>query len=67
MKKKYFLVECIAVAVALLAYSSAVTADAIVDWNSITVKATKIAGQNSNYATRTEAIAAIAVYDAVNA
>jgi hypothetical protein len=41
-------------------------ADVIVQWNLITVKATKIAKQNSNLASRTEAIEAIAVYDAVN-
>lgn len=41
--------------------------DLIIQWNLITVKATKIAKQNSNLATRTEAIEAIAVYDAVNA
>ena len=40
--------------------------DVIVQWNLITVKATKVAKQNSNLATRTEAIEAIAVYDAVN-
>ena len=38
----------------------------IVQWNLITVKATKIGKQNSNLGTRTEAIEAIAVYDAVN-
>ncbi|SHM16639.1 vanadium-dependent haloperoxidase [Mucilaginibacter sp. OK098] len=41
-------------------------ADVIVQWNLITVKATKIAKQNSNLASRTEAVEAIAVYDAVN-
>ena len=41
--------------------------DVIVQWNLITVKATKTAKQNSNLGTRTEAIEAIAVYDAVNA
>jgi len=41
-------------------------ADVIVQWNLITVKATKIAKQNSNLGSRTEAIEAIAVYDAVN-
>jgi hypothetical protein len=41
-------------------------ADVIVQWNLITVKATKTAKQNSNLASRTEAIEAIAVYDAVN-
>ena len=41
-------------------------ADVIVQWNLITVKATKIGKQNSNLASRTEAIEAIAVYDAVN-
>jgi len=40
--------------------------DVIVQWNLITVKATKIAKQNSNLGSRTEAIEAIAVYDAVN-
>ncbi|MCR8560635.1 vanadium-dependent haloperoxidase [Mucilaginibacter sp. BJC16-A38] len=40
--------------------------DPIVQWNLITVKATKIAKQNSNLGSRTEAIEAIAVYDAVN-
>ncbi|WP_428329574.1 vanadium-dependent haloperoxidase [Mucilaginibacter sp.] len=38
----------------------------IVQWNLITVKATKVAKQNSNTGSRTEAIEAIAVYDAVN-
>jgi PAP2 superfamily len=41
-------------------------ADVITDWNLITLSATKKAGQNSNFATRTIAIEAIAVYDAVN-
>ena len=41
-------------------------ANIIVDWNLITVKATKIAGYNSNLGSRIEAIEAIAVYDAVN-
>ncbi|MEP6613967.1 MAG: vanadium-dependent haloperoxidase [Mucilaginibacter sp.] len=41
--------------------------DVIVQWNLITVNATKIGKQNSNLGTRTEAIEAIAVYDAVNA
>jgi PAP2 superfamily len=40
--------------------------DIIIQWNLITVKATKIAKQNSNLASRSEAIEAIAVYDAVN-
>jgi hypothetical protein len=40
--------------------------DVIIQWNLITVKATKIAKQNTNVASRTEAIEAIAVYDAVN-
>ena len=40
--------------------------DIIIRWNLITVKATKTAKQNSNLGTRTEAIEAIAVYDAVN-
>jgi hypothetical protein len=41
--------------------------DVIVQWNLITVKATKTAKQNSNLGSRTEAIEGIAVYDAVNA
>ncbi len=40
--------------------------DIIIQWNLITVKATKTARQNSNLGSRTEAIEAIAVYDAVN-
>lgn len=40
--------------------------DVIVQWNLITIKATKIARQNSNLGSRIEAIEAIAVYDAVN-
>ncbi len=47
-------------------YSKADPGDVIIEWNLITVKATKLLGQNSNLATRTEAIEAIAVYDAVN-
>jgi hypothetical protein len=38
----------------------------VIDWNLITVRATKNAGFNSNLASRIEAIEAIAVYDAVN-
>jgi hypothetical protein len=38
----------------------------VIDWNLVTVKATKTAGLNSNLSTRIEAIEAIAVYDAVN-
>jgi hypothetical protein len=45
---------------------SAAPGDIIIQWNLITVKATKIAKQNSNLGSRTEAIEAIAVYDAVN-
>jgi hypothetical protein len=40
--------------------------DVVVNWNRITVSATKTAGLNSNLGTRIEAIEAIAVYDAVN-
>ena len=39
----------------------------VIDWNLITVQATKKAGFNSNLGSRMEAIEAIAVYDAVNA
>ncbi len=38
----------------------------IIEWNLITIKAAKKANQNSNVASRTIAIEAIAVYDAVN-
>ena len=38
----------------------------VINWNLITVKATKVAGLNSNLSTRIEAIEAIVVYDAVN-
>lgn len=41
-------------------------ADAVTDWNKITVDATKSAGLNSNQASRVDAMAAIAVHDAVN-
>ncbi|ASU35036.1 vanadium-dependent haloperoxidase [Mucilaginibacter xinganensis] len=46
--------------------SKNIDADVIIQWNLITVKSTKIAKQNSNLGSRTEAIEAIAVYDAVN-
>ncbi len=38
----------------------------IIEWNLITVNATKKAGFNSNLGSRIEAIEAIAIYDAVN-
>jgi hypothetical protein len=41
-------------------------ADLIIQWNLITLKTAKIAKQNSNVATHTAAMEAIAVYDAVN-
>jgi hypothetical protein len=64
MKQKLL---CYPVAAIFLNFlSGQVMADVISDWNLLTVKATKIAGQNTNLATRTEAIEAIAVYDAVN-
>jgi hypothetical protein len=40
--------------------------DLIIQWNQLTLKVAKKAGQNSNLATHTAAIEAIAVYDAVN-
>jgi hypothetical protein len=52
---------------ALIFISFQTFADVIVDWNLITVRATKKAGLNSNLSSRIEAIEAIAVYDAVNA
>jgi len=54
------------VVMALLLSPVLMWADVITDWNYITVTVTKRAGQNSNYASRTEAVEAIAVYDAVN-
>ncbi|MGC3960038.1 MAG: vanadium-dependent haloperoxidase [Verrucomicrobiota bacterium] len=42
------------------------SADVVTDWNQITVAATKTGGLNSNLGTRIDAIASIAVYDAVN-
>lgn len=41
-------------------------ADIITDWNLITINATKTGGLNSNLGSRIDAIASIAVYDAVN-
>jgi hypothetical protein len=54
------------VAAGLSALASRASADVITDWNLITVNATKTGGQNSNLGSRTDAIEAIAVYDAVN-
>jgi hypothetical protein len=45
---------------------TAATGNIIIEWNLITVNATKKAGFNSNLGSRIEAIEAIAVYDAVN-
>ena len=42
------------------------TPDVVVNWNLITVNATKTVSLNSNLSTRIEAIEAIAVYDAIN-
>jgi len=47
-------------------FNAAKPIDVVVNWNLITVNATKTAGLNSNLGTRIEAIEAIAVYDAVN-
>jgi hypothetical protein len=65
MKLKYDSLTAIVVA-ALGTFAPAASADVITDWNLITVNATKTAGQNSNLGSRTDAIEAIAVYDAVN-
>jgi len=65
MKLKYHSLAVIAAA-ALGALPPAASADVITDWNLITVTASKTAGQNSNLGSRTDAIEAIAVYDAVN-
>ncbi|BAU54524.1 vanadium-dependent haloperoxidase [Mucilaginibacter gotjawali] len=40
--------------------------DVVIQWNQVSLKAAKIAKQNTNEASRTVAIEAIAVYDAVN-
>jgi hypothetical protein len=42
------------------------SADVVIQWNLVTIKTAKIAKQNSNLASHTLAIEAIAVYDAVN-
>jgi hypothetical protein len=42
------------------------SADVVIQWNLVTIKAAKIAKQNTNETSRTLAIEAIAVYDAVN-
>ena len=55
-----------ALVLALVSLTKNASADAVTDWNLITVKATKVAKLNSNLGTRIEAIEAIAVYDAVN-
>jgi hypothetical protein len=65
MKLKYHSLAVIAAA-ALGALPPAASADVITDWNLIMVTASKTAGQNSNLGSRTDAIEAIAVYDAVN-
>jgi hypothetical protein len=56
----------VAAGLSLLIISKPASADAVTDWNLITVKATKVAKFNSNLGSRIEAIEAIAVYDAVN-
>jgi hypothetical protein len=65
MKLKQCSLAAIAAA-ALGSLAPSAPADVITDWNLITVNATKTAGQNSNLGSRTDAIEAIAVYDAVN-
>jgi len=65
MKLKYDSLAAIMVA-AVGTFAPLASADVITDWNLITVNATKTAGQNSNLGSRTDAIEAIAVYDAVN-
>jgi hypothetical protein len=65
LNRKYSSITALAAALLSVAAIPA-TADVITDWNLITVTATKTAGQNSNLGSRTDAIEAIAVYDAVN-
>jgi len=50
----------------LIAQSKSAAGDLVVQWNFITIKTAKAAKQNSNFASRTAAVEAIAVYDAVN-
>ena len=68
MKKILF--AAVAMVSALSVFSAGMSdpgaGDPVTQWNLITVRATKIAGLNSNLGSRIEAIEAIAVYDAVN-
>src|ERR1700756_4577783 len=71
MKHNLFSAAIIVTALSLSAYAkaggpAANSGQVVINWNLVTVKATKIAGLNSNLSTRIEAIEAIAVYDAVN-
>ena len=72
MKRTLF-ITAITLLVFIIAFNNAIAlpdkpvrGDVIIQWNLITVKATKIAKQNTNVASRTEAVEAVAVYDAVN-
>lgn len=75
--RKSFFLNPVALAAAVSLSTSVAFADTVTDWNYYTILATKgatssttgIAGiaQNSNVATRIEAIEARAVFDAVNA
>src|SRR5580700_3119911 len=45
---------------------TAPSADVVIQWNLVTIRAAKVAKQNTNETSRTLAVEAIAVYDAVN-
>src|ERR1700759_746225 len=50
----------------LFPFAGSPSGDVVIQWNLVTIKSAKAAKQNSNLATHTAAIEAIAVYDAVN-
>ncbi|HTH81426.1 MAG TPA: vanadium-dependent haloperoxidase [Mucilaginibacter sp.] len=66
MKKRSLFTTFFASSFFLFTSAVAKPIDPVINWNLITVNATKTAGLNSNLGSRIEAIEAIAVYDAVN-
>jgi hypothetical protein len=66
MNRHYKLAAIGILGFALASFTNRAAADVVTDWNLVTVKATKVAGYNSNLGSRIEAIESIAVYDAVN-
>jgi len=65
-KKLHYQALKIIAAIVFVSLSVIAHGDVVTNWNLIAIKTAKKAGQNSNYATRTLAIEAIAVYDAIN-